>query len=121
MSICTHERGMTMAKVRINVNVSEKQKEDIQRRAEAQSMTVTDYILYCTLVDPPKEETNTDNTDALKEQIRLYQEHIATLKQSLEHAQAGYEDMSRMAQLLQVSSLPFYKRIFSKTKGIENK
>ena len=121
MSICTHERGMTMAKVRININVSEKQKEDIQRRADAQSMTVTDYILYCTLVDQPKEETSTDNTDALKEQIRLYQEHIATLKQSLEHAQAGYEDMSRMAQLLQMNTLPFYKRIFSKTKGIENK
>lgn len=122
MSIYTHKRGITMsAKVRININVSEEQKQTIQRRADAQSMTVTDYILYCTLVDQPKEEKQDNQTEMLREQIRLYQEQIAILKQSLEHTQKSYEDMSRMAQLLQMNALPFYKRIFSKTKGIENK
>jgi uncharacterized protein (DUF1778 family) len=110
-----------MSKIRININVTEKQKSDIQKRADALHMTVTDYILK-TALDHNEVEVVNDQQERVSDLLR----YIATLEAALQRAESKYDDMhsmaveaQRMTQILQMKSMPFYKRIF--TKGIENK
>jgi uncharacterized protein (DUF1778 family) len=106
-----------MAKIRININVTPKQKDDIQKRADALGMTMTDYILFTALKTQEKNESEVVNDQ--QERVSDLLRYIGTLEQQLEIANQRYNDMHTMAQLMQIKALPFYKRIF--TKGIENK
>lgn len=45
----------------VRARVNELEKELFEKKAKALEMTVSDYIRYCCLINPPKEEKSKEN------------------------------------------------------------
>ena len=108
-----------MSRVRININVTEEQKAIIQARANAMDMTITDFILSKAL-DNPQRHTD-DLSEQYKQRIMQLTQEIDKLNREIEYTREQSNRVYEMAKLSLINNLPFWKKIFTKTKEIENK
>lgn len=51
----------------IRIRLTKQEKDKLMEHAKKMDMTMSDYVKYCCLVDPPKNEEN-------EKEIKLYQE-----------------------------------------------
>jgi uncharacterized protein (DUF1778 family) len=108
-----------MSRIRININVTEEQKAIIQARANAMDMTITDFILSKTLDNPQRQSD--DLVEQYKLRIMQLTQEVDKLSREIEYTREQSNRVYEMAKLSLINNLPFWKRVFTKTKEIENK